>query len=59
MSKFFRTYLEQQVEEYERVEQERMEERQIATKKILERMKHDDSMRSMEGKIVKEILDCV
>jgi len=59
VSKFFRTYLEQQVEEYERVEQERMEERQIATKKILERMKHDDSMRSMEGKIVKEILDCV
>ena len=46
----FRTYLEQQVEEYERVEQERMEERQLATKKILERMKSDDAMRSFEGK---------
>jgi hypothetical protein len=37
------------VEEYERVEQERMEERQLATKKILERMKSDDAMRSFEG----------
>ena len=45
----FRTYLEQQLEEYERVEQERMEERQIATRKILERMKTDDAMRSFEG----------
>lgn len=43
------TYLEQQIDEYERVEQERMEERQLATKKILERMKNDDSIRSLEG----------
>ena len=42
-------YLEQQVEEYERAEQERMEERQAATKKILEKMKQDESHRSFEG----------
>ena len=43
-------FLEQQVEEYERVEKERMEERRLATKKILERMKQDENMRSLEGK---------
>ena len=43
------SYLEQQLEEYERVEQERMEERQMATRKILERMKHDEGLRSFEG----------
>ena len=43
------SYLEQQIEEYERVEQERMEERQIATRKILERMKQDDALRSFGG----------
>ena len=32
-------FLEQQLEEYERVEHDRMEEQQMATKKILERMK--------------------
>ena len=37
------------MEEYERAEQERMEERQAATKKILEKMKHDESHRSFEG----------
>ncbi len=37
------------VEEFERVEQERMEERKLATKKILERMKQEDNMRSFEG----------
>ena len=42
-------FLEQQVEEYERQEQERMEERQVATKKILEKMKQDESHRSFEG----------
>ena len=42
-------FLEQQVEEYERAEQERMEERQQATKKILEKMKQDESHRSFEG----------
>ena len=42
-------FLEQQVEEYERAEQERMEERQAATKKILEKMKQDESHRSFEG----------
>ena len=42
-------FLEQQVEEYERTEQERMEERQMATKKILEKMKQDESHRSFEG----------
>ena len=43
------TFLEQQLEEFERVEQERMEERQMATRKILERMKHDETLRSFEG----------
>ena len=41
-------YLEQQIEEYDRVEQERMEERQMATKKILERMKIEQS-NTIEG----------
>ena len=43
------THLEQQVEEFERLEQERMEERKLATKKILERMKQDDALRSFDG----------
>ena len=38
-------FLEQQLEEYERVEQDRMEEQQIATRKILERMKQDETLR--------------
>ena len=42
-------FLEQQVEEYERAEQDRMEERQLATRKILEKMKQDESHRSFEG----------
>ena len=42
-------FLEQQVEEYERAEQERMEERQTATRKIIEKMKHDENLRSFEG----------
>ena len=42
-------YLEQQIEEYERTEQERIEDRQMATRKILERMKQDDALRSFEG----------
>ena len=45
---YFQAYLEQQIEEYERVEQERMEERQIQTKKILERMKIEQS-NTIEG----------
>jgi len=42
-------FLEQQVEEFERAEQERMEERQVATRKILEKMKQDENLRSFEG----------
>ena len=42
-------FLEQQVEEYERAEQDRMEERQLATRKILEKMKQDESHHSFEG----------
>jgi len=42
-------FLEQQVEELERAEQDRMEERQMATKKILEKMKQDENLRSFEG----------
>lgn len=42
-------FLEQQVEEYERAEQDRMEEKQAATKKLLEKMKQDESHRSFEG----------
>ena len=42
-------FLEQQVEEDERAEQDRMEERQLATRKILEKMKQDESHRSFEG----------
>ena len=34
-----------QVEEFERVEQERLEERKLATKKILERMRQEDALR--------------
>ena len=37
-------FLEQQLEEYERVEHDRMEEQQMATKKILERMKQVHSL---------------
>ena len=44
-------FLEQQVEEFERVEQEKMEERKVQTKKILERMENDDKMRSFGGKV--------
>lgn len=43
------SYLEQQIEEHDRVEQERMEERHLATKKILERMRQDETLRSFEG----------
>eukprot|EP00090_Calanus_glacialis_P001691 TRINITY_DN11217_c0_g1_i1.p1 TRINITY_DN11217_c0_g1~~TRINITY_DN11217_c0_g1_i1.p1 ORF type:complete len:435 (+),score=171.25 TRINITY_DN11217_c0_g1_i1:48-1352(+) len=42
-------FLEQQVEEFERTEQDRMEERQVATRKILEKMKQDENLRSFEG----------
>ena len=48
MYTYLQAYLEQQIEEYERVEQERMEERQMATKKILERMKIEQS-NTIEG----------
>ena len=48
LTSIFQAYLEQQIEEYERVEQERMEERQIQTKKILERMKIEQS-NTIEG----------
>ncbi|CAB4061312.1 CLUAP1 [Lepeophtheirus salmonis] len=44
-------YLEQQLEEYDRVEQEQMEERQIATKKILEKMKNEENLASFERDI--------
>ena len=37
------------MEEYERAEQDRMEEKQAATKKLLEKMKQDESHRSFEG----------
>ena len=47
----FQAYLEQQVEEHERVEQERMEERQIATKKILE-MNKIEQANTIEGKFL-------
>lgn len=43
------THLEQQIEEYERVEQEKMKERHIATKKFLERMRQDESMQQFDG----------
>lgn len=44
------TYLEQQYEAAEQAEQERMEERQAATKKLLEQLKMDDeSMKLIEG----------
>ena len=43
------THLEQQIEEYERVEQEKMKERHMATKKILERMRQDESMQQFDG----------
>lgn len=42
-------YEEYMVEEYERAEQDRMEERQSATRKILEKMKQDENLRSFEG----------
>ena len=41
--------LEQQIEEYERVEQEKMKERHIANKKFLERMRQDESMQQFDG----------
>ncbi len=44
------TYLEQQIDEHERIEQERMEERTLATKKIMERMRQDESMNRFDGK---------
>ena len=37
------------MEELERAEQDRMEERQTATNKILERMKQDEALKSTEG----------
>ena len=43
------THLEQQIEEYERVEQEKMKERHIANKKFLERMRQDESMQQFDG----------
>lgn len=43
------THLEQQIEEYERVEQEKMKERHIATRKIMERMRQDESMHQFDG----------
>ena len=42
-------FLEQQVEEYERVELERMEERKLATKKIMEKMKQEENLNSFDG----------
>ena len=44
------THLEQQIEEYERVEQEKMKERTIATRKIMERLRQDESMHQFDGK---------
>jgi len=43
------THLEQQIEEYERVEQEKMKERHIANKKFLERMRQDESMQQFDA----------
>ena len=45
------THLEQQIEEYERVEQEKMKERTIATRKIMERLRQDESMHQFDGKL--------
>ena len=43
-------FLEQQLEEFERAEKDRAEERRLHTKKMLERMKQDDErLRSFEG----------
>ena len=42
--------IEQQIEEYERVEQEKMKERTIATRKIMERLRQDESMHQFDGK---------
>jgi hypothetical protein len=36
------SFLEQQLEEFERAERERAEERRMQTKKMLERMKQED-----------------
>ena len=44
------THLEQQIEEYERVEQEKMKERTMATRKIMERLRQDESMHQFDGK---------
>ena len=41
--------LKKQIEEYERVEQEKMKERHIANKKFLERMRQDESMQQFDG----------
>ena len=43
------THLEQQIEEYERIEAERAKERHIANKKFLERMRQDESMQQFDG----------
>ena len=44
-------FLEQQLEEFERAEKDRAEERRMQTKKMLERMKQDDErLRSFEGR---------
>ena len=40
------------IEEFERAELERMEERKSATRKIMEKMKQDETLRSMEGKTI-------
>ena len=50
------THLEQQIEEYERVEQEKMKERTIATRKIMERLRQDESMHQFDGKYFKVML---
>ena len=43
------THLEQQIEEYERVEQEKMKERTLATRKIMERLRQDETMHQFDG----------
>ena len=42
-------FLEQQVEEFERMEQERMQEKELEARKMLERLKQDETLRSFEG----------
>ena len=53
-------FLEQQLEEYERVEHDRMEEQQMATKKILERMKQVHPLEQyFESIPTKDIMICI